>query len=108
MSQYSWLEVEICKSWWTTQHGVFRYTIDFIVFYFIILYIVEIQSVREENSRLNAVAERYQVQQAILNELAPKLSITINGYSRIVDIVGADSTMNIFKEQLKVLDKSKR
>lgn len=116
--RWSWVKINCSKvlgwwsksarSWWTSPQGVFSYTIGFIVFGFIILCIVEMQRVREENSRLNAIEERYQVQQAILNELAPKLSITINGYSRMVNIVGADSTMTIFKEQLKVLDKSKR
>ena len=117
-ARWSWVKINCsnilgwwsksARSWWTSPQGVFSYTIGFIVFGFIILCIAEIQRVREENSGLNAVAERYQVQQAILNELNPKLSITINGYSRMVDMIGADSTMTIFKEHLKVLNKSKR
>lgn len=55
---------------------------------------------REENRRLRTVADKYQVTTTMLNELYPELAITIGAYEKMVEIVGADSTLAVFHKQL--------
>lgn len=58
---------------------------------------------REENIRLRTVADKYQVTSVMLNELYPELSVTVGAYEKLVDAVGADSTLAVFNRQLKIV-----
>ena len=51
---------------------------------------------REENRRLRTVADKHHVTAVMLNELYPELSVTVGAYEKLVDVVGADSTLAIF------------
>lgn len=63
---------------------------------------------REENRRLRTVADRQQVTMVMLNELYPELAVTIGAYERLVETVGADSTLTIFNEQIKTVKKGSK
>ena len=67
---------------------------------------------REENRRLGTVADKYCVTSIMLNELYPELAVTVGAYEKLVDAVGVDSTLTIFKEQVRKVreeeNKSKR
>jgi hypothetical protein len=39
----------------------------------------------------------------MLNELHPKLAITIGAYEKLVETVGVDSTLSIFNRQVKIV-----
>ena len=58
---------------------------------------------RDENRRLKTVADKYQVTSIMLNELHPKLAITIGAYEKLVETVGVDSTLAIFNRQVKTM-----
>lgn len=60
---------------------------------------------REENSRLRTVADKHQVTTVMLNELHPKLAVTVGAYERLVETVGVDSTLTIFWKQVKAVRK---
>lgn len=57
---------------------------------------------REENRRLRTVADKHHVITVMLNELYPKLSVTVGAYEKLVDVVGVDSTLAIFNWQVKI------
>lgn len=63
---------------------------------------------REENRRLRTVADKHQVTMVILNELHPGLAVTIGAYENLTETVGADSTLTIFKEQVKAVKKESK
>ena len=67
---------------------------------------------REENRRLGTVADKYCVTSIMLNELYPELAVTVGAYEKLVDAVGVDSTLTIFREQVRKVreeeNKSKR
>lgn len=56
---------------------------------------------REENRRLGMVADKHKVTTVILKELYPELAISIGAYEKLVETVGADSTLAIFNRQLE-------
>ena len=58
---------------------------------------------REENRRLRTVADKHQVTTVMLNELYPKLAVTIGAYEKLTETVGVDSTLTIFNEQVKAI-----
>ena len=58
---------------------------------------------RDENRRLKTVADKYQVTSVMLNELHPKLAITVGAYEKLVETVGVDSTLAIFNQQVKIV-----
>jgi len=58
---------------------------------------------RDENRRLKTVADKYQVTSVMLNELHPKLAITVGAYEKLVETVGVDSTLAIFNRQVKTM-----
>lgn len=58
---------------------------------------------REENRRLKTVADKHKVTTVILNELHPKLAVTVGAYEKLVDAVGVDSTLAIFNRQVKIV-----
>lgn len=60
---------------------------------------------REDNRRLRMVADKHKVTTVMLNELHPGLAVTIGAYERLVETVGADSTLTIFNEQVKAVRK---
>ena len=55
----------------------------------------------EENRRLRAVADKYQVTTLMLNELYPELAVTVGAYEKLVETVGKDSTLTVFNRQLE-------
>ena len=63
---------------------------------------------REENRRLRTVAAKHQVTMVMLNELHPGLAVTIGAYEKLTETVGADSTLTIFKEQVKAVRKESK
>lgn len=58
---------------------------------------------RDENIRLKMVADKHQVTSVMLNELHPKLAITVGAYEKLVETVGVDSTLTIFNQQVKTM-----
>lgn len=56
---------------------------------------------REENRRLRRAADKYQVTMVMLNELYPKLAVTIGAYEKLVETIGIDSTLVVFNRQLE-------
>lgn len=60
---------------------------------------------REENRQLRTVADKYQVTTVMLNELYPELAVTVGAYEKLVETVGVDSTLTVFRKQLKVVKK---
>lgn len=63
---------------------------------------------REENRRLRTIADKHQVTTVMLNELHPKLAVTIGAYEKLTETVGADSTLTIFWEQVKAVRKESK
>ena len=63
---------------------------------------------REENRRLRAVADKHKVTSVMLNELHPGLAMTVGAYEKLVETVGADSTLIIFREQVKAVKKESK
>ena len=58
---------------------------------------------RDENGRLKTVADKHHVTSVMLNELHPKLAITVGAYEKLVETVGVDSTLAIFNRQIKTM-----
>ena len=58
---------------------------------------------REENRRLKTVADKHRVTSVMLNELHPKLAITVGAYENLVETVGVDSTLAVFNRQIMIL-----
>ncbi len=56
---------------------------------------------REENRRLRTVADKHQVTTVMLDELYPKLAVTIGAYEKLVETIGIDSTLVVFNRQLE-------
>ena len=67
---------------------------------------------REENRRLGTIADKHRVTTIMLNELYPELAVTVGAYEKLVDAVGVDSTLTIFRKQVRKVreeeNKSKR
>ncbi len=61
---------------------------------------------RDENRRLRTVENKYQVTTVMLNELYPELAVTVGAYEKLTETVGADSTLVIFREQVKAVRKT--
>lgn len=60
---------------------------------------------REENRRLRMVADKHQVTTVMLNELYPKLAVTVGAYEKLTETAGVDSTLTIFWKQVKAVRK---
>ena len=63
---------------------------------------------REENRRLRAVADKYEVTTIMLNELYPELAVTVGAYEKLVETVGVDSTLIVFHKQVDSIQKKKQ
>ena len=63
---------------------------------------------REENRRLKTVADKYKVTSVMLKELHPELAVTVGAYEKLTETVGADSTLTIFREQVKAIGKESK
>ena len=63
---------------------------------------------RDENRRLKTVIDKYQVTSVMLNELHPKLAITVGAYEKLVETVGVDSTLAIFNRQVKTVKEKEK
>lgn len=61
---------------------------------------------REENRQLRMVADKYQVTTIMLNELYPEFGVTVGAYEKLVETVDVDSTLAIFRKQLKAVQKA--
>ena len=53
-----------------------------------------------ENLRLQQIETKYEVDKAIIQELNPKLSITLSGYEKLTDQLGKDKTLKFFNEEI--------
>lgn len=62
----------------------------------------------DENRRLKTVADKYQVTLVMLNELHPKLAITVGAYEKLVETVGVDSTLAVFNRQVKTVKEKEK
>lgn len=62
---------------------------------------------REENRRLRITADKHRVTSMMLNELYPKLAVTVGAYEKLVETVGVDSTLSIFNRQVKIVREKK-
>ena len=51
---------------------------------------------------MRTVADKHHVTTSMLNELHPELAVTVGAYEKLVDVVGADSTLAIFNRQVKI------
>ena len=58
---------------------------------------------RDENRRLRTVADKHQVTTVMLDELYPELAVTIGAYEKLTETVGVDSTLTIFRDQVKTI-----
>ena len=56
---------------------------------------------REENVRLKLIADKYRVAASIVQELHPSLAVTVGAYEELTEKVGADSTLAVFRRQVK-------
>ena len=63
---------------------------------------------RSENFRLQQIEAKYEVNKAIIQELNPKLSITLSGYEKLIDHLGKEETLNIFNEEMIKFNSIKR
>lgn len=63
---------------------------------------------RDENRRLKTVADKHQVTSVMLNELYPKLAITVGAYKKLVETVGVDSTLAVFNRQVKTVKEKEK
>ena len=60
------------------------------------------------NRRLKMVVDKHQVTTVMLNELHPGLAVTIRAYEKLTETVGVDSTLTIFREQVKTAKKESK
>lgn len=63
---------------------------------------------RDENRRLKTVADKHHVTLAMLNELHPKLALTVGAYEKLVETVGVDSALAIFNRQVKTVKEKEK
>ena len=56
---------------------------------------------REENVRLKIMADKYRVAISIVQELHPRLAVTVGAYEKLTEEVGADSTLAVFRRQVE-------
>ncbi len=63
---------------------------------------------RDENRRLRTVTDKYKVSTVMLNELCPELAVTVGAYEKLTETVGVDSTLTIFREQVKAVRKESK
>ncbi len=54
------------------------------------------------------VVDKHQVTTVMLNELHPGLAVTIRAYEKLTETVGVDSTLTIFREQVKTAKKESK
>lgn len=54
------------------------------------------------------VADKHQVTTVMLNELYPKLAVTVGAYEKLTETAGADSTLTILGEQVKAVRKESK
>lgn len=62
---------------------------------------------RRENARLQIIADKYRVSMAIVNEVHPQTALTIGAYDKLVETVGADSTLVVFWEQVSMVKENR-
>ena len=60
---------------------------------------------REKNRQLRTIADKYQVTSVMLNELYPELAVTVGAYEKLVETIGADSTLTVFHKRLEQVSK---
>ncbi len=62
---------------------------------------------RDENARLRLTADKYRVDSIILREVYPQAAITLPAYEHITESEGADSAIEVFRNNLKKINKQK-
>lgn len=63
---------------------------------------------KDKVRRLRTVADKHKVTMVMLNELYPRLAVIIGAYEKLTETVGTDSTLTIFREQVKAVRKESR
>lgn len=58
---------------------------------------------RSENTRLQQIEAKYEVDKAIIQELNPQLSVTLSGYEKLTDQLGKDETIEFFYDEINCL-----
>ena len=72
----------------------------FMIYWHILFYLVRGNQYRLENIWPNQIEAKYEVDKAIIQELNPKLSITLSGYEKLTDQLGKDKTLKFFNEEI--------
>lgn len=76
----------------------------FVMLLFIVLSVIswiQWHRYREENVRLRIAADKHRVATSIVQELHPRLAVTIGAYEELTEKVGADSTLAMFHRQVE-------
>ncbi|MCH5319569.1 MAG: hypothetical protein J1E38_07690 [Paramuribaculum sp.] len=56
---------------------------------------------KTENSWLQQNEEKYEVDKAIIQELNPRLSVTLSGYEKLIDHLGKEGTLELFNDEIE-------
>lgn len=99
---------KVPDSWHKNPYAWTRIGCTLVFFALFTISWVQWHEYREENRRLRTVAAKHEVTTVMLNELHPELAVTIGAYERLVETVGADSTLTIFSEQVKAVRKESK
>ena len=59
---------------------------------------------RDENARLHLAADKYRVDSIILREVYPQAAITLSAYEHITEIEGVDAAIEVFREDINVIN----
>lgn len=84
----------------------YAWTGIFVMLLFVALSVVswvQWHQYREENVRLRIAADKHQVATSIVQELHPRLAVTISAYEELAEKVGADSTLTVFHRKVEKL-----
>lgn len=98
-----WLWGKIPDGWYKNPYAWTGIGCTLVFFTLFTVSWVQWHEYRDENRRLKTVADKHQVTCIMLNELSPKLAITVGGYGKLVETVGVDSTLAIFNRQVKTM-----
>lgn len=103
-----WLWGKIPDGWYKNPYAWTGIGCTLVFFTLFTVSWVQWHEYRDENRRLKTVADKHQVTCIMLNELSPKLAITVGGYGKLVETVGVDSTLTVFWKQIKVVKKESK
>lgn len=98
----SWIWGKVPNGWYKNPYIWAGISCTLVFFTLFSVSWVQWHEYREENRRLRTVADKHHVTTIMLNELHPGLAVTVGAYEKLVDVVGADSTLVIFNRQIKI------